>query len=463
MDGQWYPKLLSDNNSLQSVTTKEDRYSGIILRWEKLETKFNRITGEPQDYMKSTFRLFTDPTKLTIEIFSCQERLKLFHEIIMSDRTQKPRFDLDIELEKVPMLSCTLEELGQKLLQQILSGIQRVCLEIANSFDVERDVIICSSHGKMKQSYHIIVCSFAVKDHIQAGLFKDKVLETVDPDLRILVDDVYKSLQNLRTLGSIKEKRVKIFNEKFTFGDQEITHRYDREFENIKNKFHYQLLKSLVTFTDGLEVFHIGEPKVPVRTGIEIQVDSEIVQACMAALAKRAGFNIGDPMFPYQYRSMKDNMIFLERTIPSNCQICKRAHEKENPYLFLYGKYQSLYFVCRRAAAELGKKKSWIFINHLITPPPNYVTIDITQILDDIERYLLEFEKEFGKPPDPRIRLHSDTTPVKLDPEHVSTVFEPFSDTQREKSLVESVDDIFKPLPSNDIQRKNSLQTLIDF
>jgi len=77
------------------------------------------------------------------------------------------------------------------------------------------------------------------------------------------------------------------------------------------------------------------------------------IREALALCYKFAGLEFGDNRFPYSYLNTVESgassaLILLKRHRASNCQICNRTHEHENPYLIIAGENRDVYLDCRR-------------------------------------------------------------------------------------------------------------------
>jgi len=293
-----------------------------------------------------------------IELFQYQSNFPLdqryFYEIIMGDLSQKPHFDIDIKRSECPE-GKDLDELGHEVKDDVIVSILAVGEENGVAFSLAQDILVYTSHGESKRSYHIIIHHHCHSNHEQAKAFYKAVTSKMVDERAIYVDhSVYSSRQNFRLLGSqkISSYRPKRFCEDYTFQGKEIKHEYDTSFHSEKHKqlesFKISLISwvsecaYLPSFQDDYEreqyvKQHIEEDYGDISDG-ELKEAIQIIDDRRATLGSK---------FPFVVREAKGNIISLRRLRPSWCSICGRNHEHENPYVMVVG--NNLYFYCRRS------------------------------------------------------------------------------------------------------------------
>ena len=186
-------------------------------------------------------------------------RLRHFYEIIHNSY-QKSHFDIDVSLG--PKDSDIKEtEITDPLIKAIISSFEEF-LHI--SIRVDRDIILCVSHGTTKMiddgnrklSFHIVVDNYCHEDNIEAKKLYEKVREKCPLNIQKYIDSsVYKLNQEFRIQGSCKLKadntsnfRFKNFCEEFIYQGERIIHKYDGEPRDQYQRLLLQLQASLVSF-----------------------------------------------------------------------------------------------------------------------------------------------------------------------------------------------------------------------
>jgi hypothetical protein len=258
-----------------------------------------------------------------------------FYEVIFDCNSQKPYFDLDVDLKE-----SSIEE-AEQLRNEVIVGIRKE-FEFIN----ETDIIECTSHSETKRSYHIIVDNWCVLDSNENKAFFHRVQQHVSENLKKYLDaSMYKSVQQFRLLGCRKweSERVKIISKDSLW-------KPPVKIIGPGHKFMLELAGTIVTNTSYCKMVPGLTPLVPKKAFISGDELTAIeAEECLNLCAKVGNCSdIEDPLFPYQIKEVRGSMILLQRTRPSECRICKRIHENENPYLTVSGSDRNIYFHCRR-------------------------------------------------------------------------------------------------------------------
>lgn len=344
IEGQrWYQFLSSGRTSLlqNRVITDTNLIISLSLENTRIYTYFNSYI----DFAKYQ-------SKFPIEKCS-------FHEVILGHNYQKPRFDIDLE-------EVTLEE-AEHIKDQLIDAVINVFDKNGINLDLRKDLILCTSHGEMKKSYHIIINNWCHSNNKDAKGFYNKVMNELTMEKKDNIDcSVYSSKQQFRIIGSQKvgSKRPKVFQERWFYKRQEIIYQYSETPENEFHKIILQLEASLLSVTQHCNLLPIFTDQIP-RLSCINSINEQTAINALKLCAKFAGLSEDSPKFPYRLQSVKGGIIILKRLLSSKCKICERIHEHENPYLIVVGDEQSVYFCCRRSEKKLflGKlnpNNNWI-------------------------------------------------------------------------------------------------------
>lgn len=84
----------------------------------------------------------------------------------------------------------------------------------------------------------------------------------------------------------------------------------------------------------------------------DIELSKDEIRAALKQLAVYEKEKNNNEPCPYSYLGLNGGMILLKRLYPSYCRLCCRIHENENPYMFIVGRFRSVYFNCRRTSAD---------------------------------------------------------------------------------------------------------------
>lgn len=284
-----------------------------------------------------------------------------FYEVILGENNQKPHFDLDIKLTDE-----SEDNLGiyhDSIFNQVIDGIIHQFEVIKVKLDLEKDILVYTSHGRLKKSYHILVNNYYHESNKDSKNFYKRVLLSVEEKYKKYIDhSVYSSLQQFRMLNSqsISSKRIKIFNHQWYHRSNFYSHK-SNDFEDFKN--------SLITNTNNCILLPDVVSNVPSLINLNnviteddnsILVDREVGKKAVE-MYKRHLITKKSERFPYVMDEIKDELIILKRIMPSLCPICNRIHESENSFLLVVGIEYTVYFYCRRSSANekilIGKLK----------------------------------------------------------------------------------------------------------
>lgn len=306
---RWYSTLNGDNGLLNYQTPTKD--SLIVCHQGKEFRKFGMFNYH---YLFGNY-LLKQPA---------EERC--YFEVIRGTCPQKPYFDIDIKDESVS------EEQSMSLIRSIKKSI------LYDSRIAEPDILVFSSHGPGKLSYHVVVNNWCLPDYNSNKVYCTKIIDRVSNPYKDYIDGlVYKSIQQFRTYGSTKRGKDR-FKKLVGYETLPINSSgYRFEFLSI-------LLKSLVSNTNSCRILEYSEPTKRVFSG-----PSEALTEKEMDIIKNLPFIIsGD----FEIVDVKDRLISLKRLKPSFCELCKREHQNENPYLIVTGGKTSvnkqIHFHCRR-------------------------------------------------------------------------------------------------------------------
>nr|QBK91138.1 MAG: DNA primase [Pithovirus LCPAC202] len=298
------------------------------------------------------FTLFQNPFQFLEYEKNITPSKRCFFETVFGQSQQKPHFDIDIDLTKEtsPRINQEVNEMMNELILAII-----LVLEEAGIFlDLERDMLIFTSHGLKKKSFHIVIDHYYHSDHKEAKAFYQLVVSKVHFRYRHWIDGmVYSSLQQFRLEGSQKSNsgRVKTLQEEWKLNGSIIKYKFA---ETPINPIHQRGMifsASLLSYNRTGQL--IPSFIIPVDPTSKINYDSLSLtdregMMALEMVAKLAGVSISHPAFPYQYIKTERGLVVLKRIHPSNCRVCNRIHENENPYLIIVGENKNVYFDCRR-------------------------------------------------------------------------------------------------------------------
>lgn len=277
------------------------------------------------------------------------EPVKEYHEVILGEVHQKPRFDIDLTFKGLPLGLTDLRSYGDAIRSDLIDAIGMVLKSFGYEMDLSKDILICASHNLSepidreysKYSCHMILTRYCVNGSDESEEFFKLVVEAATPLVKeavksgVIDPGIFGSLKSFRLLGSTKEGiRPKAY----------VT--------SIEHRGNIIQFPKMETIMDQLKIFSDSAVttvrrctflpiKLPPKPEYKCTVNIEGIpnfQGQIESLIDTLDFNI---------ESVKGQLVLLKRLRPSRCPICERDHEFENPYLSI-SSYGDVYFYCRR-------------------------------------------------------------------------------------------------------------------
>jgi len=306
--------------------------------------------GQNKTYL--LFAVFKTYLEYGIYQMKLPQHQRCFYEIVLGESTQKPHFDVDID-----DVSVDGEKIKDNLIDSAIAVLKEKDVDILIS-----DILVYTSHGKEKHSYHIIINNYCHANNIEAKAFYDKVIDKVNPNYVKWIDrSVYSPTQQFRIVGSQKigSERIKTFQKEWKHNGELIKHKYPETPDCPEHEIVMQLEESILGYTGNCKFLPAFEPR---EETVKHYDNDENVTADEATEAIKlvgiaGNISINDYRFPYRFQGINGPIVMLKRTKPSRCKLCERVHEHENPYLLVLGEERSVYFCCRRSA---GNKKLFL-------------------------------------------------------------------------------------------------------
>lgn len=389
-DHKWYPYFNSRDPSLHKCSLLDD-YTLATLHGKLCIMFCLQTVSNKQVRLFAVFPTHYDFMKYQLK-FPPERRC--FFETILGHQTQKPRFDIDVDLSALTQrtdLNIAYDQIQpfvESIKDSVISGCKRVLLEKGIVLDLERHVCIFTSHGPTKRSFHIVLPKFCHTNNVEAKSFYDKVLSLIPESIRSFVDSaVYSTKQQFRCLGSQKigSGRIKRFCETWMYVESrtvdkvtpeqttdsekheeetsptptptQITFIFDEDVSSSNIKDLIQLELSLISFTVNCVVlpsFLSLDDKPKLRTTFEeVEVTLEDAKSALRLYAESRKTSVSHPAFPYRLGPVQGSFVTLKRIRHSNCPICNRIHEHENPFLTVVGPDKTVSFNCRRSTKAI--------------------------------------------------------------------------------------------------------------
>jgi hypothetical protein len=281
---------------------------------------------------------------------------KYFYETIMNV-PQKMRYDIDISIDNENITLDFCENLKDRIIEETIK-ILPVPLD---------KILICTSHGISKYSYHIIFNAFYLSSYEKCLYIYDKVVNELKNEYGDIINkyvdrSIYKKTSFFRLLFSEKpgSNRPKEPNIYWKYKGNEIKYETMEYIEDKKpgeSDDHYFLYikrilfsESLIAWTDVCKLFDLKidtpSKKIPVIV-TKSQKKQEIPEIPEEDAFKYFEL-LGELQNNLSIDKIQNNIVLLRNNKPYLCPICHRIHEHDNPYLLVTN--ETVYFYCRRSS-----------------------------------------------------------------------------------------------------------------
>lgn len=259
------------------------------------------------------------------EFITWQQTISLpsrnFHEVILGEYPQRIKFDIDaIGCDEI-----TIKRILEKLLQSILDELYdtyRIEWENGTIQPTLSDILITTSTGVvpekgLKFSFHVIVTSFYLIDNVEAQNFTTKVISRLGKGAEYIDQNVNKSIQNFRLLGSTK---MDANRPKIVYTEIEGT-AVDVDLES-------SLISKRNSWGVVLPRRYEHQEK---KKEESLNVDGKLVCKIMSLASKT--------IKGHEFQSIHGTLLCFRRVIPTFCRLCAETHHKDNSLML--GVYRS--------------------------------------------------------------------------------------------------------------------------
>ena len=363
----WYKYLVKQNdktkkNLLSSV--KYDHFKGNILVCKESYYDENK--------KKREFTMFKDNTELCKFIYSQEKSERCLYEILLSDVSRKPYFDVDMDIQELKNQNLSPEKFSEELIVNLLEAIK-----------------VFTSHTKKKFSFHIILENYRLQGYKESESFYKETLKFVDSkfkkeDDKFIDPNVYKTVQQFRISDCHKcgKDNFKILDERLS-----INFNYPARCKNEFSRKNHLLKSSLLTYVKDTIILE------------EFSENTKEFKKMNAGSASEG--DVGKALeifykfyneFDFEFQDMVSEngnlLITFRRLNPTKCKMCKRIHENENPYLLVCGENRNVLFDCRRRPQDVDREYLGYKIDNLTRDiPDNKDDIEKTSKLEDLIQY----------------------------------------------------------------------------
>lgn len=353
ISGRWYPTL--KEGLFKAIPRAEAGKLFIVQSFKK---------NKDGEY-KRVYAAFVSSVDFYIFYYKLKEREH--HEVIMGEVPQKPRIDIDLEIKNVP-IEYKLNEYGDMIRDTVIESMLEVLSDLKTPLESLDNLVICTSHSKVKYSCHIILAGMMHYSCEEAREFFNMIvrksaelgtlnLESV-VNVGILDPGIYKSLQNFRLIGSGKRngsgeiERIKTYQYRVVYKGSEIT------FPEVKTAIEEMKLFRKASITDTTACKHI-----PVIVPLKEKIRDNVILPDGAEVDIFAMVDFFDPG-AFEIADAEGSLVALRRIRSSKCVICTqnnqefcakyggvpevRIHDNISPFVIVKENGDVLFF-CRRS------------------------------------------------------------------------------------------------------------------
>jgi hypothetical protein len=331
--------------------------------------RLDDLLSDPKFRERETPKTFIVWTFASPKMFHAFKSMKSFYRYMLSlepkkrnfcetirEGPQKPRFDLDIKPEDLPLMRTP-----EDVINELCYAITRLCEEITTN-----NIYIFSSiapNGE-KYSYHVVVDNWRHNNSFEAKCFYDRVIAEMPRDMADFVDhSVYKSVQQFRMLGNTKvdDYRPKI----------RVTHwDYLRELTLMgQDKQGYEeFAASLVTCVKHCQALPVEATKKWDNDDAEIHYPG--LEHLERLVPSEYQLDLKSGLKSYGYRLQRREGIGKKE-----CIVCHRTHgtntKGDNARIFMKG--NKVFFACFRDATK----------THYLLDTIDQGTVTLRSVLED--------------------------------------------------------------------------------
>lgn len=332
VNGRYWYKTLKDktyNNGKKSkglLSKMDTTQKTIIIRWETYNYGYLFGQFEIDDFIK--FYNDTD------------DEDKVFHEIILGNKKQKIRFDIDIEKKDMKTISNSKwAKLGDKVKNKLIDCLLETLEENGEKVKKDKNILVFDSTKDDKWSYHIILYGYYVNNAQSAKEFCQDVVNKMDKYEQFIDMSIYKDIQSLRMLGCHKlgeNDRDKRLLFKWKYHEENIKYRPYHHTNNVDVQNIIILLSTLITSTTGCQPLKsLGKKKVTKKVYNNNNSNNtyDLARINTEEYQDMVDEQVGKGI--YLVSNIESNKIQLLRQQPAYCSICSKIHDKDNAQLWV--------------------------------------------------------------------------------------------------------------------------------
>lgn len=286
--------------------------------------------------LKKIFTVFSNEVLLYEYQCSLPVEKRNMYEIIPGLKPQKIHFDVDIG--EVYIKNFDEDNFINELIENIIKFIKV-------DLDLTKDIMIFTSHGKAKKSYHIIVNNYCLRNMHETKQFMNAIISNANGLAQYIDTSIYTTNRQFRLVGSSKLNdisRMKKFSKVWKYKGNEIVSDYQDDVTIFIN--------SLVSNTNNcmpLDLFEKAPDRKIITNSYELShANGEALNDVIKKMFVKK-FNCGIFFKLDDQMQSGSGLLLAKRISKSFCALCDRVHENENPYFVITNRGEVKYS-CRR-------------------------------------------------------------------------------------------------------------------
>jgi len=366
---RWYYRLIKDTNkksrSLMGDYDLNMIYNHLVICYNTDRNFLNTFIvkntthnkHKDDNYEIKIFAFFKSYDEFLNYVYKFNDiRNRNFFEVVFGEFRQKPHFDIDIDSKNISIYNNTIDNIADETLNIVINSCITILKKLNIDLNIDTDILIYSSHGTNKKSFHLLLNNICHDCNLEAKSFYDIIINHIksiygNKYIEFIDKSVYSSKQQFRILGSQKlySDRPKVFHPKFKLKNIDYIHKYNTK---VSNETYIRFCESMITHTFDCKLLpsfmsnNLQNHNLQINKSIDI--DFELSVKCMNMFFDK--FKSSKISCPFTLKNCINNIMVLQRNSPSYCPLCLRIHENQHPFMYItYGK---LFWDCRRSISD---------------------------------------------------------------------------------------------------------------
>lgn len=382
---RWYPFLTRSRGEFRQALFEKEPFKDNVNLAVCLQAQVrDREHGGSKPNTVRMFTVFETPEHFFAWMsHDVPAPLRCAYEIVRETARQKPYFDIDLSVSKIPK-GTTISDIEASVV-----AIARVASNVADVSSAQ--ALIFSSSSETKYSFHIVINGVFLPSNAAAQMYCRTVLSEVSRDssigeqvMQCVIDavdtKVYSKLQQFRILGNRKvgenDCRVKTYRPDLSEWHPAIgTLQSDFKtlcaslvtcFSSTCAQPSAQSMYSKFVEAESISRLALEDSKARRSTVFGYSENTELslseakdmldlAKSKLETLGAKSPFEVRDSGDTVFRGSVEEGILIpLNRLAPSFCPLCARTHEKEHPFLIVFPG-SSVIIKCRRGTGAMAK------------------------------------------------------------------------------------------------------------